>query len=198
MERSHIKLNPMRNRLCGILFFLPLLCTCQNQDMSIINNSTVQSVDINRYLGKWYEIARFPHRFEKDLIGTTANYALREDGKIAVTNAGYKKSFEGDYKEARGVAKIPNVEDPSKLRVSFFLFFYADYFILELDTTNYQYALVGSSSDNYLWILSRNPLMTDETYTMLVEKARARGYQVEKLIKVEHKPLAEYDKNKIL
>jgi apolipoprotein D and lipocalin family protein len=188
----------MRSHLCLILAFIPLLTACQNRTMPEINYSTVPSVEIDRYLGKWYEIARFPHRFEKGLIGVTATYTKRDDGKIAVLNAGYMNSFEGKYKEARGVAKIPDKDDPSKLKVSFFLFFYADYYILELDTVKYQYALVGSSSENYLWILGRNPLITDEIYNMLVEKAKARGYLVEKLIKVRQKPLIEYEKDKTL
>jgi apolipoprotein D and lipocalin family protein len=177
----------MRNHLSVFLICIPLLCTCQDKRMPKTIPLTVKSVEIEKYLGKWYEVARFPHRFEKGLVGVTATYTLRDDGKIEVVNAGYKNSFQGKFKEAHGLAKIPDKKDASKLKVSFFLFFYADYYILELDTTNYQYALVGSSSDDYLWILSRNPLIADETYTMLVEKAKARGYQVEKLIKVEQK-----------
>ncbi len=186
----------MRLRLLILLISIPMLCACKNNAKPEI--STADSVDIDKYLGKWYEIARFPHRFEKDLIGVTAHYSKRDDGKITVVNAGYEKFFEGKYKEITGVAKIPDERDASKLKVSFFLFFYADYFILELDAENYQYALVGSSSDNYLWILSRSPFMPDDTYSMLVEKARQRGYDVEKLIKVEQKPLHEFDKNKQL
>jgi len=188
----------MRSHLCLIIACIPLLAACQNEPVSNSGSKTKQKVEIDRYLGRWYEIARFPNRFEKDLIGVTATYSLRDDGKITVINAGYKSSFDGPYKETRGVAKIPDANDPSKLKVSFFLFFYADYYILELDTLKYQYALVGSSSDDYLWILSRSPLMTDENYNMLLEKAKARNYKVGNLIKVEQKPLAEYEKDKTL
>jgi apolipoprotein D and lipocalin family protein len=177
---------------------MPLLCSCQNNIKQMKDPVTVSNVDIGRYLGKWYEIARFPHRFEKDLVGVTANYVKRGDGKIDVINAGYDKTLEGEYKQARGKAKIPDKNDASKLKVSFFLFFYADYYILELDTVNYQYSLVGSKSDKYLWILSRTPMMTDGNYTMLVEKAKDRGYDVSKLIKVEQKLLTDYNKEKVI
>jgi apolipoprotein D and lipocalin family protein len=177
---------------------IPIFAACQDKKMPVSGQETVQSVDIERYLGKWYEMARFPHKFEKDMVGVTATYTLRGDGKIDVLNAGYIKTLDGPLKEARGVGKIPDKNDASKLKVSFFLFFYADYFILELDTVKYQYALVGSSSDKYLWILSRSPLMKADTYSMLVEKARERGYQVESLIRVEQKPLAEFEEGKTL
>jgi apolipoprotein D and lipocalin family protein len=188
----------MRYYLCLFLFSLPLLGSCQHNTHQMKDPVTVSNVDIGRYLGKWYEIARFPHRFEKDLVGVTANYKRREDGKIEVVNAGFKTSLDGEYKEARGKAKIPDITNASKIKVSFFLFFYADYYILELDTVNYQYALVGSSSDNYLWILSRNPIMTDETFALLVNKAKERGYDVDKLIKVEQRVISDYNKEKII
>jgi apolipoprotein D and lipocalin family protein len=188
----------MRCYFCLMLMSISLLTSCQHISMKNVDISTVDTVVIDRYLGKWYEIARFPHRFEKDLIGVTATYVLRDDGKINVLNAGYKNNFKGRYKEAHGIAKIPDKYDASKLKVSFFLFFYADYFILELDTLKYHYAMVGSSSPDYLWILCRSPLMNEETYNMLIEKAKARGYQTEKLIKVEQKPLIRYEEGKTI
>jgi apolipoprotein D and lipocalin family protein len=188
----------MHYRLNFLLLFILLLAACQHRTASQPARPTVKSVEIERYLGKWYEIARFPHRFEKNLVGVTATYTKRSDGKIEVINSGFEKTLDGTPKEARGVATIPDTTDASRLKVSFFLFFHADYCILELDTVKYQYALVGSTSDKYLWILSRSPLMTEETYNMLVEKARALGYDVEKLIRVEQKPLAEYEEGKTL
>jgi lipocalin len=148
-----------------------------------INTSTVKELDLNRYLGTWYEIARFPHSFEKDLVGVTATYRLRADGKIEVINQGRKFTLDGKRSKAVGKAKIPNPSEPGKLKVSFFWFFYADYFVLELDE-NYQYAMIGSSSPKYFWILSRTPQMDDFTYQMLLEKARKRGYHLDKLEKV--------------
>jgi lipocalin len=149
----------------------------------MINTTSVSDVDIDRYLGTWYEIARFPHTFEKGLNGVTANYSKRKDGKITVVNKGYNSA--GKLKTAKGKAKIPDPAEPGKLKVSFFLFFYGDYFIMELDK-NYQWALVGSSSPNYLWILSRTPEIDDALYLGLKKKLEERGYDLSKLIKVDH------------
>jgi apolipoprotein D and lipocalin family protein len=150
----------------------------------MMNYKTVEKLELDKYLGKWYEIARFQNRFEKDLVGVTANYTLRSDGKIDVLNQGYENSQTGKLKQAKGIAKIPNSDEPSKLKVSFFWIFYADYYVLELDSANYQWALIGSSSDKYLWILSRKPQLDSEIYEMLVEKAQERGYDIRKLYKV--------------
>ena len=181
--------------LC-ILFCLISCSNNKNTDMDSINNTPVTQFDLNRYLGTWYEIARFPHSFEKDLVGVTATYSLRDDGKIKVVNAGYKNSFDGKYNTIEGKAKLADSSGSGNLRVSFFLFFYAKYYVLELDKTNYEYALVGSSSPNYLWILCRKPYMPETTYNMLVENAKARGYDTEKLIKVKQKPLRKFEEGK--
>jgi lipocalin len=147
------------------------------------DQTTVKELDLNRYLGTWYEIARFPHSFEKNLVGVTATYSLRDDGKIKVVNKGYKNTLDGELSVAEGKAKIPDKSQPGKLKVSFFWIFYADYFVLELDD-NYQYVMIGSSSPKYFWILSRTPQIAPEVYEMLLEKARKRGYNLEKLEKV--------------
>ncbi|MGQ8337702.1 lipocalin family protein [Sunxiuqinia sp. A32] len=152
----------------------------------MLDKTTVSNLNLEKYMGTWYEIARFQHSFEKDLVGVTATYKLREDGKIDVINAGYKNTLDGEYKQAKGKAKIPDKIEPGKLKVSFFLFFYAEYNVLELDE-NYQYALIGSSTPDYLWILSRTPQMKDSTYNMLVEEANTRGYDTSKLFKVPQK-----------
>jgi apolipoprotein D and lipocalin family protein len=165
-----------------IIAFLLIVFTFLGCNMKkAVNTETVQNFELKRYLGKWYEIARFPNKFEKDLVGVTATYSKCDDGKIEVLNAGYKNSLDGELKEAKGKAKILNPENPSSLKVSFFWFFYADYFVLELDTVGYNYALVGSSTDDYLWILSRTPQMDKTVYNQLVEKAKSRGYDVSKL-----------------
>jgi len=163
------------------------LISCKMQK-SIIDKTVVEQFDIEKYLGTWYEIARYDHSFERGLVGVTANYSLRDDGKIKVVNSGYKGSLEGEFSEAIGKAKIPNPNIPSKLKVSFFWIFYGDYFILELDK-NYQWAVIGSSSDKYLWILSRIPHMEKETYTELIHKLKKRGYDVSELIEVKQKPI---------
>jgi apolipoprotein D and lipocalin family protein len=169
-----------------ILFIIFYGCAT-TKEREGVTMEIVKNVDINRYAGTWYEIARLPNSFEKDLVGVTATYTVREDGKIDVLNQGYVKTLDGKLKQTKGVAKVPNPEEPGKLKVYFFLFFGADYFILELDQDNYQYALVGSSTSNFLWILSRTPQMDPEIYAMLENKARRLGYPVEKLIKVPQK-----------
>jgi apolipoprotein D and lipocalin family protein len=146
--------------------------------------STVNKLNLERYLGTWYEIARFDHRFERNLEGVTATYSMRKDGKIKVVNQGYKNSLDGKLKRAVGKAKITS--DPGKLRVSFFWFFYTDYLVLELDE-QYQWALIGSSSPNYLWILSRTPKLDEVTQQAILNKATARGYDTSKLIWLEQK-----------
>ncbi len=123
-----------------------------------MDKTTVKQLDLERYLGTWYEIARFDHRFERGLVGVTANYSLRDDGKIKVVNEGYKKTLDGKHDVAVGKAKT--TDDPGRLKVSFFWIFYADYLVLELGE-NYQWALIGSTSDKYLWILSRTPILDD-------------------------------------
>jgi apolipoprotein D and lipocalin family protein len=156
--------------------------TCRSTQTENMDLTTVKQLDLERYMGTWYEIARFDHSFERGMTHVTATYELRPDGKISVTNAGIK---DGKQKSANGRAKQPDPSEPGKLRVAFFLFFYADYFILELDD-DYQWALIGSSSDKYLWILSRNPVMAKDTLEYVLGKAKERGYDTSRLIWVEH------------
>ena len=168
--------------LIGLLL-LSCLCSAKN---SKIDKTVVTDFELNRYLGTWYEISRYDHKFERGLVGITATYSLREDGKIKVENKGFEETLDGKISVAIGKAKIPDPNIPSKLKVSFFLFFYADYFVLELDE-NYQWAVIGSKSDKYLWILSRTPQMDENLYNELLNKLTIRGYDVTKLIEVEQK-----------
>lgn len=151
-----------------------------------MNYSTVKELDLERYMGRWYEIARYDHSFERGLVGVTASYSLRPDGRITVVNQGYKNSFEGSLNVAKGKGKQPDPEEPGKLKVSFFLFFYADYYVLELDR-EYQWALIGSSSDKYLWILSRTPQLAEDTLQHILGLAKGRGYGTNDLIMVDQK-----------
>ena len=148
-------------------------------DATEIDNSTVKSVDLNRYLGSWYEIAKYDHVFERGLDYAMANYTLRDDGKIDVLNTGIK---DGRAKDAKGIAKTTNI--PGLLKVSFFGPFYSDYRIMMLDA-DYQYVLVGGSNDKYLWILSRTPQLDDATKTLILAEANRRGYDTSKLIWVK-------------
>ena len=143
---------------------LPVLSSAQEP----YDNSTISRFDLSRYLGTWYELARFDHSFERGMDNVTAEYYLRDDGKVDVINSGWK---EGRFKVADGKAKQPDpLADPAHLKVSFFLFFYSDYNIMMLDD-NYQVALVGSKSPDYLWILSRKPVQPDAVLSILVEEA---------------------------
>lgn len=173
-------------RLPAILTIVVLLLGFSaKSEGQVMDLTTVKDLDLNRFMGKWYEIARFPHFFEKGLVGVTATYRLLEEGKIEVINAGYKNTLEGERSSAVGKAKLPNKLEPGKLKVSFFWIFYSDYFVLELDAINYQYAMIGSSSDKYFWILGRTPQMDPAIYNMLLEKARKRGYKLDQLYKVQ-------------
>lgn len=173
-----------KNTILILTTFLSLIsCIGQNK---MIDKTVVKELDIERYLGTWYEIARYDHSFERGLVGVTANYSFRKDGKIKVENAGYKGTLDGERSVATGKAKIPNKAIPSKLKVSFFWFFYGDYFVLELDK-EYNWVVIGSSSDKYLWILSRTPQMKYELYQQILTGLTQRGYDVSQLIKVKQK-----------
>jgi apolipoprotein D and lipocalin family protein len=143
----------------------------------------VKSIDVQRYMGTWYEIARFPHKFEKNLVGVTATYSLNRDGSVKVVNSGHFLTLGGKTQTAVGKAKFAGKEMNGHLKVSFFLFFYADYFIMSLDE-DYKWALIGSKSDKYLWILSRTPQMDRDIYDQLLEKARQMGYDLSQLQEV--------------
>lgn len=164
--------------LCSFFLF-----SCDSEN---INTSTVEELDLNRYAGKWYEIARFDHSFERNLTGCTAMYTLNGDGTIKVINAGYKNSLDGKYQETEGKARRPNDAEPGKLEVAFFLNFYADYYVLEL-ADDYRYSLVGSKKSKYLWILSRTPQMDAKDLDFVLKSAENRGYDTNKLIWVEQK-----------
>ena len=174
----------MKIKVLLIIFLYATTMNCQSNKCNQ-PPKTVENFEIEKYLGTWYELARFDHSFERGLVGVTATYTLREDGMIKVLNQGYKNSLQGELSQANGKAKITNKDCPSKIQVSFFWFFYADYFVLDLDK-DYQWAIVGSKSMNYLWILSRKPIVDDSLYDLLVQKAKNLGYDTLKLIKVKH------------
>ena len=144
-----------------------------------VDLTPVKDVDLSRYLGSWYEIARFDHWFERDMTNTKANYETRKDGHIGVTNTGLKN---GTAKIATAIAKT--TATPGLLRVSFFRPFYGDYRILWLDS-GYRHALVGGDDGDFLWILSREPKITDDMRETLLAEAKRRGYDTTRLIWVK-------------
>jgi apolipoprotein D and lipocalin family protein len=146
--------------------------------------SVVSSVDLKRYCGTWYEIARLPNFFERKLKCASATYSLREDGRITVVNKGNYISDPQKSTSSKGVAWIPDKNSPAKLKVQFFWPFSGDYWIMYLDD-DYRYVLVGDPSNKYLWILAREKKMEDATYSVLLKKAIDNGYDVKTIIKVE-------------
>ena len=169
----------MKTHIIGIMALCALpLMSCA----SSVDTSTVDRFDLNKYLGIWYEVARYDHSFEKGMDNTIAQYILQDDGTVAVI---YKGRKNGKYQVAEGKAKYPDPDGkPGGLKVSFFLFFYSEYNIMMVDE-NYQMSLVGSKKDNYLWILSRTPEPDPTLLRMMLDEAADRGYDIEKLIWVD-------------
>ena len=149
------------------------------------NVKPVDHFNADKYLGKWYEIARLDHSFERSLSKVSASYSMRDDGGIRVINRGYD-ALKRQWKEAEGKAYFVNGADQGYLKVSFFGPFYGAYIVFELDHENYQYSLVSGPDKSYLWILSRTPQMNQEIQKRLIEKAAALGFDTGKLIFVEH------------
>ena len=141
---------------------------------------TVEHVDVKRYMGTWYEIAKFPQRFQKGLVGVTATYSPLPNGKVRVINSGYKEDFNGKLKTAKGKAWVVDTATNAKLKVSFFWPFSGNYWILELGK-DYEYAVIGEESHNYLWILSRTPRMDKAVYNELLKRVQEKGFDISKL-----------------
>ena len=141
----------------------------------------VSFVDKERYLGKWYEIARYPHWFEEGCFNSTAFYEKLKDGRIKVTNQCRMNGSKGKVNEAIGVAKIVDRKSNSKLKVQFIWPFWGDYWIIDLDD-EYQYAIVSEPNRQYLWILSRFPEMDNKLLKILREKIRNKGFDLNYLI----------------
>jgi apolipoprotein D and lipocalin family protein len=144
----------------------------------------VGAVDLSRYAGRWYEIARLPNRFEKKCVDSvTATYTLRPDGKVKVVNRCRKAN--GKYTTATGKAKVVDKKTNAKLKVTFFWPFYGDYWILDLGP-NYEYAVVGAPNRDYLWILSRTPQIDNQLYERLLAKMATHGFETQRMIRVSH------------
>jgi apolipoprotein D and lipocalin family protein len=145
----------------------------------------VNAFDLNKYLGKWYEIARLDHSFERGLDNVTAEYSLRDDGGVRVVNRGFAVA-ENKWKEAEGKAYFVRGQDEGYLKVSFFGPFYGSYVVFELDRQNYQYAFVAGPNRSYLWLLSRTPSLSQDITDRFVRRAKALGFDTDNLIFVAH------------
>jgi len=168
------------NKLFIILLMLLSGCVSMPENVRPVNNFKVE-----KYLGKWYEIARLDHSFERGLTRITADYSMRNDGGLKIINRGYSAS-ENKWQEAEGKAYF--VSDPSLayLKVSFFGPFYGAYIVFELDHENYQYSLVSGPDKSYFWILAREPKIREDIKKVLIAKAASLGFDTKKLIFVSH------------
>ena len=149
-----------------------LFSACSNKPLA-----TVQKVDVERYMGKWYEIASFPQRFQKGCSCTVAEYTLNENGTVKVDNS---CTAYGKKKQSIGKAKVVDKQTNAKLKVSFFRPFWGKYWIIDL-ADDYSYAVVGHPNREYLWILSRTPEMDKQVYDDIVARAEAKGFDVSML-----------------
>ncbi len=171
--------------LFGAVLSVTSLVSCATTDNEPLK--TVETLDLDRYLGTWYEIARFQHRFEKDLVAVKAEYSMRDDGKIQVVNSGLKHSLDGPVSRVKAIAHRPDASIPGALKVRFFGLFSADYLVFGLDDVDYQWALVGSNNRKFLWFLSRTKDVSDETLQMMKRIALDAGYDLQSLHMVEQK-----------
>jgi apolipoprotein D and lipocalin family protein len=143
---------------------------------------TVSKVDLSRYTGTWFEIASYPQSFQEGCTGTTATYTLRDSGEIGVVNRCRKGSLSGEEDSAEGRARVVDTTTNAKLEVTFFWPFWGDYWIIDLGE-DYQYAVVGHPSRDYLWIFSRTPTMEDSVYQSILRGLKAKGYPLDRLQK---------------
>ena len=155
---------------------LTLACQTTQQPLAV-----VEDVDLDRYLGRWYEIASFPQRFQKGCVATAATYSKLENGRIRVLNECRNDTLDGELRQVEGEAWVV---DPSqtlaKLRVQFFWPFSGAYWIIDLDP-QYRWAVVGHPSREYLWVLSRSRQMDDAVYAELIDRIVANGYDSDRL-----------------
>jgi apolipoprotein D and lipocalin family protein len=157
------------------LFFLMLTSIAMSQTLE-----TVPYVDLNKYAGKWYEIASFPQRFQKGCNATTAEYTVTDKGFVIVENRCNKDSINGKPSYIKGKAFVVENSGNAKLKVQFFWPFKGKYWIIDL-ADDYSYAVVGHPNRNYLWILSRTATMNDAIYQQIVSRIKEKGFDISKL-----------------
>lgn len=141
----------------------------------------VKEFEINKYLGKWYEIARLDHSFERGLNNVSAEYSLKDDGGVKVINKGFDTE-DSTWSQAEGRAYFVEDENTGYLKVSFFGPFYGSYVVFELDKENYQYAFVSGNTTSYLWLLSRTPQVSKEIIDLFIAKAKKLEFDTGSLI----------------
>lgn len=181
IQISFIRLLLKRQRGGVVLPMILLLTGCTSIPQGI---EPINGFDVNRYLGTWYEIARYDHSFERDLEQVTAQYSMRKDGGIKVINRGFNP-IKQTWKEAVGKAYFVGREDVGHLKVSFFGPFYASYVIFSLDIEGYEYAMITGPNRDYLWVLARQPKLSSDATQVLLKKAHEAGFDTKKLIFVK-------------
>ena len=170
----------IKKLLIIIIPFLAVACTGKPDGVV-----AVKDFELDRYLGKWYEITRLDHSFERGLNNISAEYSLRDDGGVKVINSGFSKE-DNEWQQAEGKAYFVDSSDSGHLKVSFFGPFYGSYIIFELDRKNYQYAFVSGPNTSYLWLLSRTPQVDQEVLNRFKKRSQELGFDTSKLIYVEH------------
>jgi apolipoprotein D and lipocalin family protein len=166
-----------------VLFLVAAACsTSTTKRLNLPELRTVAHVDLARYVGQWFEIANFPQSFQRGCTASTAIYALRADGEVDVLNRCRLRAVDGPEKSARGRARVVDKASNAKLEVSFFRPFWGDYWIIDLGA-DYEYAVVGHPSRDYLWILSRTPAMAPQVYDGIVARLAAQGYEIQRLVR---------------
>jgi len=144
----------------------------------------VPYVDLQRYTGTWYEIARYPHKFQKGCFSSRASYAIRDDGKLSVLNECYEESDKSRLRKAKGKAWVVDARTNAKLKVSFFWPFSGDYWIIDLGR-EYEYAVIGHPGRKYLWILARTQLMDESVYKGILNRLKEQHYDISKLMRTQ-------------
>ncbi len=167
-------------RILFAIFMMTLIASCSNSEQTI---EAVQNFDVNRYMGKWYEIARLDFRFERNLINTTADYTLSDNGTVRVENRGFD-TLKNEWSLAIGKAKLVGKKQEAMLKVSFFGPFYSPYTVIAIDP-QYKTALVAGKNLKYLWILSRTTTIDETTKQGFLKVAEDYGYVTKNLIWVK-------------
>ena len=180
----------LRKTVCSVL--LPLLLSAcgasTTERLDLPELEVVPRVDVERYMGTWYEIASYPRSFQRGCTGTTAHYALDDQGEVEVTNRCFKDSLDGDEDVAEGRARVVDTQTNAKLEVSFFGPFWGAYWVIELDP-DYRYAVVGHPGRDYLWILSRTPQLDEQTYRAILTRLRDdHAYDTGRLVQTLQPP----------
>ena len=175
----------MKNQLAIITLCVScLLIACTSMPDKV---TPVSPFSIEQYQGKWYEIARLDHSFERGLENVTADYTINEDGSVTVLNRGFNGE-DKQWSEAQGKAKFVGSDNVGHLKVSFFGPFYSSYVVFELDQQNYQYAYVSGYNNEYLWLLARTPEVSEQRLADFKASAKQRGFNIDNLIMVKQEP----------